>query len=177
MLPIVNTHQGGSVMIKRFVIGAAALLALSGCATYDYVGDGSGYYQGYGGASSSPYGYSPYGSYRYGDYSYYGNGYYPYRPVVVRPIVLPPNHRPGHGHGNRPPQHRPDRPGGSNHDHRPPRPPAGNGGGHRPPPQSRPPQNRPPRPESSTGSPWRNMDQLQRPRRQQQPYRQQEQEP
>ena len=61
-------------MIKRLAIGVAALLALSGCTTYDYVGGGSGYYHGNGGGTrvygGSSYGYGDYGYGSYGDYGY-----------------------------------------------------------------------------------------------------------
>lgn len=119
---------GAPTMKIRLILAGGLLLALSGCATYDYVGSGggggaSGYYHGtpstqyrypYGYPSSYPYGY---GSGYYGG-GYYGGGYPVYRPY--------PNYRPPHHH--RPPQ-----------------------GGHRPPPDR-------PRPPRQSGSPWRNMD-------------------
>lgn len=107
-------------MRMRLVVSAAALLALSGCATYDYVGGGSGgYYHGHGGTVSSK-GYGSYGVYGgYGPYDdyYYGPGSYSiYRPTVVRPVIVKPvrpNSRPDNR--PRPPQHhqgpRPGKPG------------------------------------------------------------------
>ena len=75
---------GGRTMKMRLIVAGGLLLALSGCATYDYVGSGgggggSGYYHGapstqYRYPAGYPYGYgsSPYG---YGS-GYYGGGYY-----------------------------------------------------------------------------------------------------
>jgi len=50
-------------MIKRLIVSTGLLLALSGCATYDYVGgSGGGYYHGSPSVQYSyPYGY-PYGA-------------------------------------------------------------------------------------------------------------------
>jgi len=120
-------------MKTRLFLAGGLLLALTGCASYDYVGGGGGggYYHGapsteyrypYGYPSAYPYGYGGY----YGGGGYYGNGYnYPiYRPV--RPVRPPP-----HGGHTRPPVVRPP------------------DQGHRPPP-------RPPR--NNGGAPWRNMD-------------------
>ncbi len=181
-------NPGGYLTMKmRLIVAGGLLLALSGCATYDYVGSGGGdgYYHGapstqyrypagYPGAygyPSYPYGYGS-GYYGYGGYGYGGYGYPVYRPV--------PNHRPPHN-GHRPPNH--TRP--PNQGQRPPTRPPGNNGGspwrnldsvtrprpqpgnNRPAPsqqQSRPPQSRPsppPRPAASprpSGSPWRNMN-------------------
>ena len=143
-------------MNMRLILAAGLLLGLSGCATYDYVGGGSGgYYHGAPSVQRSyPYGY-PYGSYGYDPYGYgsygyssyfnYGYGYPVYRD---RYIVVPSRPQNGHGNGHRPPQghgngngHWQPRPG--NNDGRPQRPPPVNGGGSK--------------------APWRDMDRLQRP--------------
>ncbi len=159
-------------MKMRLMFAGGLLLALSGCATYDYVGGGagSGYYHGAPSVEYRyPYGYpSGYGPGYYGG-GYYGGGY-GYGNPYYRPY---PNYRPPHNH--RPPP----RPGnGGNPPVRPDRPrPSYNGGspwrnmdsvGGRPPQQqqrpSPPPQARPaqaPRPaQRSNGSPWRNMNNL-----------------
>lgn len=132
-------------MKTRLILSAGLLLGLSGCATYDYVGSGSGgYYHGSPQVQRSyPYGYPsgsygyPYGTYGYGSYGYggyyggqYGNYGYPY--PVYRPAQRPPHN------GHRPP------PKGNGHV--PPRP--GNG---------QPPAN------GSGKAPWRDLDRLQRP--------------
>lgn len=143
-------------MKLRLITGLAAALVLSGCATYDYVGHGGGYYtgsspqysrSGYGSAYGSygygsAYGYRyrpgwsfgldyayPYSYYPYGS-GYYGGGYYPQRPPYYRPY--PP---------------RPPRPG--DHQQQPEQP-------ERPPPvagSSPPPLNR---------APWRDIERLRR---------------
>jgi len=138
-------------MKKRLILSAGLLLGLSGCATYDYVGGGSGgYYHGAPSVQRSyPYGY-PYDSYGYGPYGYGSYGYYGYSnygyPGYRPPYVIVPS-RPQNGHwnGHRPPPahgngQRPPRPG--NNEGRPPRPPVNGGGGK---------------------SPWRDLDRLQRP--------------
>lgn len=126
---------GYRTMKMRLIIAGGLLLALSGCATYDYVGGGrDGYYHG---APSTQYRYPagyP-GGYPYGYGSgYYGYGGYGYGYPVYRSY---PNYRPPH-HGHRP----------GNGNHRPP---------DRPRPPTRPPGN-------NGGSPWRNMDSNTRPR-------------
>lgn len=132
----------GFTMKLRIALAGGLLLALSGCATYDYAGGGSsgGYYTG---QPSVQYNYpAGYPGYNGGGYYGYGGGYGGYYPGGY--------YRPGYGYGYpvvRPP-----------HNHRPPRPP-----GNRPPP-TRPPENRPP-PRNNGGSPWRNMDSNTRPQR------------
>jgi hypothetical protein len=127
-------------MKMRLFTGLAIALALGGCSTYGYVGDGGGGY--YSGGPSTRYIYEDYGVYGYGGYgaaSYYrynpgwsyglgygypgayypyGGGYYrpPYgysRPPYYYPYPRPP--RPDHdgrpGHGGHPGHDgRPDRP-------------------------------------------------------------------
>jgi len=128
-------------MKTRLILSAGLLLGLSGCATYDYVGGGSGgYYHGSPQVQRTyPYGY-PYGAYGYGAYGYggyyggYGSYGYPY------PVYRPP-HRPPHNGHRPPPQgngHTPPRPGNG----QPPHPPPANGSGK---------------------APWRDLDRLQRP--------------
>ena len=147
-------------MKTRLILAAGLLLGLSGCATYDYVGGAGGRY--YHGAPSVQYsypygyggsrGYGSYGSYGYGRYGYEDYGYRGYRPSY---IYYPQNqYRPPHGgQGN---GHRPPRPG--NGEGRPPRPPPASNGG-------------------NNKSPWRNLDNLQRPqpRASEQPQRSQPQ--
>jgi hypothetical protein len=103
-------------MKMRLMFAGGLLLALSGCATYDYVGGGagSGYYHGAPSVEYRyPYGYpSGYGPGYYGG-GYYGGGY-GYGNPYYRPY---PNYRPPHNH--RPPP----RPGnGGNPPERPARP-------------------------------------------------------
>lgn len=153
-------------MKTRLMLAGGLMLALTGCATYDYVGgrSGGGYYHG---APSVEYRY-PYGYPYDSSYPYYGGyGYYGYGgPYYSRPIYRPPphNHRPPPRPGN----------GGEN---RPPPPPRQNNGGSpwrnmdsmrrpSPPPQrmerpAAPPQARPsPAPSAPrmNSSPWRAMD-------------------
>lgn len=136
-------------MKMRLLLAGGLLLALSGCATYDYVGGGNGYYRGTPSVQYNyPYGYPSYG---YGSYPYYGGyGYYGYGGSYYRPAYRPPP-RPDH----RPPPPRPPRPGY-------------NGGSPwrnmdsltrpaQPTPSVRPPDARP-SPPRMNGSPWRNMD-------------------
>ncbi len=143
-------------MKMRLILSAGLLLGLSGCATYDYVGSGSGgYYSGSASVQRTyPYGY-PYGSYGYGSYGYgpYGYGSYGYYDRYPYPVYRPPY--------NPPP--RPPHGGHWGDGHRPP--PTGNdNGGHRPPPRpgdgdGRPPRPRPPVDGGGSGkSPWRDMD-------------------
>ena len=94
-------------MIKRLIISTGLLLGLSGCATYDYVGGGSGgYYHGSPSVQYSyPYGY-PNSGYGYGGYGY-GSGYYGYGSYGY-PVYRPNYNRPRppyHGNGQRPPGH------------------------------------------------------------------------
>lgn len=70
-------------MKMRLLTAVFAAAALSGCATYDYIGGGApgGYYYGrpsveYYGPYGESYGYGYYGYYPYSYYGYYG--YYPY---------------------------------------------------------------------------------------------------
>lgn len=134
-------------MKMRLIFAGGLLLALSGCATYDYVGGGagSGYYHGAPSVEYRyPYGYpSGYGPGYYGG-GYYGGGY-GYGNPYYRPY---PNYRPPHNH--RPP----------------PRP--GNGGN----PPVRPDRPDRPRPSYNGGSPWRNMDSLGGRQQQQRPQQQ-----
>ncbi|MGV8961434.1 MAG: hypothetical protein ACOH1V_13805 [Stenotrophomonas sp.] len=130
-------------MKTRLILATGLLLGLSGCATYDYVGGaGGGYYHGSPSVQQTyPYGYGGYGGYGrygYGSYGYDDYGYRGYRPSY---IYYPQNHyRPPHGgQGN---GHRPPTPG--NGDGRPPRPPPASNSG-------------------NNKSPWRNLDNLQRP--------------
>ena len=147
-------------MKLRLITSAALALALGGCTTYGYVGDGGGYYTG---APATQYSYSGYG-YGYGGYGYgapyyayrpgvsfglsYGYPYYyypggPYRPPYYgRPYYpRPPHYHPrpdhdhDHGHGGRP-----------DHGGRPERPPVANDG--QPPPLNR--------------APWRDLERLRR---------------
>lgn len=141
---------GDPIMKMRLVLAGGLLLALSGCATYDYVGGGGGGNGYYHGAPSVEYRYPAGYPYGYGSGYYGGGGYYGYGGgygggygyPVYRPY---PNYRPPHNH--RPP----------------PRP--GNGNPTRPPDRPRP---------NNGGSPWRNMDSLGGPRR---PQQQQQQRP
>jgi hypothetical protein len=142
-------------MKLRLFTGLALALALGGCASYGYVGDGgSGYYTGgastryvypaysygYGGYGSSYYRYSPglsfglgYGSpYGYGGYGY---GYYPRYPAY------PPYY---HSRPSHPPRPRPDQ-NGPGHGGRPDRPPVSGG----PPPRL-------------DRAPWRDLERLRR---------------
>lgn len=140
----------GDTRVKyRLIIAAGLALGLSGCATYDYVGGGSGgYYHGtpstqYRYPYGYPYGYDAPGYGYYGSWGYYGPTYI-YRP---RPVQPPP--RPGHRPPPRPGNYQPGRPG----NHQPgrptqPPPPAGNG---------------------TNKSPWRNLDGLRPPRNDGQP--------
>lgn len=129
-------------MNTRLILSATLLLGLSGCATYDYVGnDAGGYYHGSAEVQRTyPRGYPGdygYGSYGYGSYGYGGyGGYYRYYGYPHYLVTRPPHdgHRPpGHGNGHAPP-----RPGGSQPAH-------------------------PPPPAGSNKSPWRNMDQPRQP--------------
>ncbi|MEA5123783.1 hypothetical protein [Xanthomonas floridensis] len=110
--------------MKFRLIFAAGLLALGGCATYDYTGAGSGGY--YRGAPAVQYryppGYSPFyygapygagaiGLYDYPVYPVYrgGGGYY-YRQYDRRPQYRPPRHNGSFNHGPRPGGPRPQQP-------------------------------------------------------------------
>ncbi|WP_312709123.1 hypothetical protein [Stenotrophomonas sp.] len=165
-------------MKMRLLFAGGLMLALTGCATYDYVGGGrgGGYYHG---APSTEYRY-PYGYPYDSGYPYYGGyGYYGYgNPYYSRPVYRPPPHnhrpppRPGNGGENRPPPPPRQNNGGSpwrNLDsmRRPPQADRPSGPPQaRPsaPPQARPaapPQARPapaPRAPRSNGSPWRNLE-------------------
>lgn len=119
--------------IRLLAVATVALVALGGCATYDYAAGSApgGYYSGaprveYYGNYSYGYPYGGYGYYGY-PYGYYGNpyGYYGYPNGYYRP--------PYHGHYPRPP--RPD----------------GDGGGPRPPHAWKPDKDR---------APWRDLDRL-----------------
>jgi len=120
---MLRTQSNGGSAMKRFYLTAAAFasLALSGCATYDYVGDTApgGYYHGrpstqyydpYGGYYGGVGVYGSYGYYgpsRYSSYPYYGyyGPYYPYYPHHPRPPRPGDNtpKPPTSGGGNRPP--------------------------------------------------------------------------
>ncbi|WP_052631797.1 hypothetical protein [Pseudoxanthomonas suwonensis] len=153
-------------MKLRLFTGLALALALGGCTTYGYVGDGGGYYTGsssrtaYSTYGYSNYGYgvygygSPYHSYRYNPgWSFglrygYPYSYYAYPGGIYRPPYYhqrPPHHypypgpRPGH-------DGRPDHDGRPGHDGRPDRPPPVADGN--PPPLNR--------------GPWRDMERLRR---------------
>lgn len=145
-------------MKLRMFTGVALALALGGCASYGYVGDGGGYYTGgsstryvsdyggYGGYGYGVYGYgSPYYSYRYNPgWSYgvrYGYPYSYYPGNAYRPPYYP---RPPHHNYPRPP--RPDHDGRPGHDGRPDRPPPVADGN--PPPLNR--------------GPWRDIERLRR---------------
>src|SRR5690606_18448953 len=140
-------------MNLRKLTGLACVLALSGCATYDYVGAGYGSYEGgdyYSGAPVTEYHYEGYGypyySYypgislgvRYG-YPWYGRypGYY-VTPAYPTYVHRPPVHRPPHSAGGRPEGHRPPQ---------------------RPPQHGKPGTARP-----RDGAPWRDLDRLRRDR-------------
>lgn len=149
-------------MKKRLFTGLAAALVLGGCASYDYVDRGGGYYTGSSPRYGSAYG-SAYGGYGYGS-GYYGSSYlgYRYRPgwSFGLDYGYPGYWSPypggtlyyGGSYYPRPPQHRPHPP------HYPPRP-----GDH---------DQRPVPPPSSTGSqpprldraPWRDLERLKRER-------------
>ena len=128
-------------------LAAALALALGGCATYDYVDRGGGYYTGsspQSGYSSygSVYGYGAYGGYGYGapygyryrpgwsfglDYGWPGYGYAPYPGGYIGGTYYPrpPYYRP---HPQHPPH--PPRPGDNDNDSgpRPERPPTADTG-------------------------------------------------
>ncbi|MFC7520138.1 hypothetical protein ACFQS6_07910 [Xanthomonas populi] len=108
--------------MKLRLIFAAGLLALSGCATYDYTGGGSGgYYRGapavqyrsppgyspyfYGNPYGNPYGAGSIGLYDYPVYPVYrsGGGYY-YRQNDRRPQYRPPRPNGSYTNGPRPQQ-------------------------------------------------------------------------
>ncbi|WP_372382813.1 hypothetical protein ACCQ12_01985 [Xanthomonas sp. NCPPB 1068] len=116
--------------MKFRLIFAAGLLALGGCATYDYTGGGSGgYYRGapavqyryppgyspyYGGPYGGPYG-VPYGAggiglYDYPAYPIYRGGGYYYRPNDRRPQYRPPRPNGSFNNGPRPNGPRPQQP-------------------------------------------------------------------
>ncbi|NIJ88838.1 hypothetical protein FHR49_001625 [Xanthomonas campestris] len=116
--------------MKFRLIFAAGLLALGGCATYDYTGGGSGgYYRGapavqyryppgyspyYGGPYGGPYG-VPYGAggiglYDYPVYQVYRGGGYYYRPNDRRPQYRPPRPNGSFNNGPRPNGPRPQQP-------------------------------------------------------------------
>ncbi|KQQ73202.1 hypothetical protein ASF73_11195 [Xanthomonas sp. Leaf131] len=153
--------------MKFRLIFAAGLLALSGCATYDYTGGRSGgYYRGapavqyryppgyspyfYGNPYGNPYGAGPIGLYNYPVYPVYRGGGYYYR------------------QNDRRPQYRPPRPNGSFNGPRPngPRP-----SGPRPQQPNRPPATGAPptRPPARIGAPPGVIRQIQRQTRQQIP--------
>lgn len=120
-------------MKLRMLTGLACVLALSGCATYDYVGGGGydgGYYTGaprteyrYYDYGYPYYGYSPgvslgitygypsygYPVYRYDRYRPYGYAGYPhFHGVPYRPPVRPGGHHGGRPNANAPPHAQPD---------------------------------------------------------------------
>ncbi|MCC4619916.1 hypothetical protein LL965_07345 [Xanthomonas cassavae CFBP 4642] len=135
------------------LIFAAGLLALGGCATYDYTGAGSGGY--YRGAPAVQYRYPPgYSPFYYG--APYGAGAIGLYNYPVYPV-----YRGGGGYYyrqyDRRPQYRPPRPNGSfNNGPRP--------GGPRPQQPSRPPANgaAPARPPARIGAPPRVIREIQR---------------
>ncbi|MBB5882014.1 hypothetical protein GGR74_003236 [Xanthomonas arboricola] len=147
--------------MKFRLIFAAGLLALGGCATYDYTGAGSGGY--YRGAPAVQYRYPPgYSPYSYG--SPYG---YPYGAESIGLYDYPvyPVYRGGGGYyyrqNDRRPQYRPPRPNGSFYGPRPngPRP-----NGPRPQQPNRPPATGAPpsRPPPRIGAPPRVIREIQR---------------
>ncbi|WP_372392188.1 hypothetical protein ACCQ05_19635 [Xanthomonas sp. NCPPB 3582] len=138
--------------MKFRLILAAGLLALGGCATYDYTGAGSGGY--YRGAPAVQYryppGYSPFyygapygagaiGLYDYPVYPIYRGGGYYYRQYDRRPQYRPPRHNGSFNNGPRP-------------------------GGPRPQPPNRPPASAPApaRPPARIGAPPRVIREIQR---------------
>ena len=149
-------------MKLRLFTGLAIALALGGCTTYGYVGDGGGgYYSGapytqYSYVTPGAYGYAGYGSYyRYNPGWSYGlgygyPGYYPYGGYGGGGYYRPPYgySRPPYYYPRPPrPQHhdgRPDHGGRPDYDGRPDRPNAGN----QPPPLNR--------------APWRDLERLRR---------------
>ncbi|PPT99659.1 hypothetical protein [Xanthomonas arboricola] len=113
--------------MKFRLIFAAGLLALGGCATYDYTGAGSGgYYRGapavqyryppgyspyfYGNPYGYPYGAGSIGLYGYPAYPVYRGGGYYYRPNDRRPQYRPPRPNGSFNNGPRPNGPRPQRP-------------------------------------------------------------------
>ncbi|PKV13472.1 hypothetical protein [Xanthomonas prunicola] len=115
--------------MKFRLIFAAGLLALGGCATYDYTGAGSGgYYRGapavqyryppgyspyyYGNPYGMPYGYGAgsIGLYDYPVYPVYRGGGYYYRPYDRRPQYRPPRPNGSFNNGQRPSGSRPQQP-------------------------------------------------------------------
>ncbi|MCC4585774.1 hypothetical protein JWH11_07300 [Xanthomonas melonis] len=113
--------------MKFRLIFAAGLIALSGCATYDYTGGGSGgYYRGapavqyryppgyspfYYGPPYGPYGAGGFGLYNYPIHPIYRGGGYYYRPYDRRPQYRPPRPQGGFS-GPRPDRPRPSQPSG-----------------------------------------------------------------
>ncbi|CAG2083577.1 hypothetical protein XCY_000420 [Xanthomonas arboricola pv. juglandis] len=131
--------------MKFRLIFAAGLLALGGCATYDYTGAGSGgYYRGapavqyryppgyspyfYGNPYGNPYGAGSIGLY---DYPVYRGGGYYYRPNDRRPQYRPPRPNGSFNNGPRPNGPRPNGP----RPQQPNRPPATGAPPSRPPPR------------------------------------------
>ncbi|AZR25459.1 hypothetical protein [Xanthomonas vasicola] len=115
--------------MKFRLIFAAGLLALGGCATYDYTGAGSGgYYRGapavqyryppgyspyyYGNPYGMPYGYGAgsIGLYDYPVYPVYRGGGYYYREYDRRPQYRPPRPNGSFNNGQRPGGSRPQQP-------------------------------------------------------------------
>ncbi|AKU51402.1 hypothetical protein [Xanthomonas arboricola] len=134
--------------MKFRLIFAAGLLALSGCATYDYTGAGSGgYYRGapavqyryppgyspyfYGNPYGNPYGAGSIGLYDYPVYPVYRGGGYYYRPNDRRPQYRPPRPNGSFNNGPRPNGPRPNGP----RPQQPNRPPATGAPPSRPPPR------------------------------------------
>lgn len=156
-----HTHEGVTAMKMRLFLAVGLLAGLSGCATYDYVGSGSGGY--YHGAPTTQYsypsGYGGYGGFGGVGYGSYGSGGYVYGYPGYRPPVYYPSHQ------HRPPP-RPPHGGNGNGNGNGHRPPSGHGPGNPPPPGTG--DGRPPRPPPASNggrgpSPWRNLDGLQRP--------------